>query len=269
LTDPTDSVLVARENGVLTLTLNRPKFRNAMSREMTPLLTHLMREAQVDPAVRCVVVTGAGDHFTAGGDVSGFQRTLESSPEQRQEEFRGRLGKAAEMVEAFVDFDRPIVARVRGAVAGAGLMLTLVADLVLADETATFVFAHQRMALIPDCGVSWLLPRVVGLRQAKRLLLTAAMIGGAEALALGLLTSLHPTVDLDAAVAKAVAAFARAPQEAVKGTKRLLNDSLAATLGDQLKAERDAIAHCVGQDDFVEAVNAFLEKRPARFPSAP
>jgi 2-(1,2-epoxy-1,2-dihydrophenyl)acetyl-CoA isomerase len=263
-----NEILTQRTGGVLTVTLNRPQYRNAMSREMTPVLTALLRDAQADPGVRCLVVTGAGEHFTAGGDVVGFEATLERPAAERQEQFRRRLGALAEMVEAFLAFDRPIVARCRGAVAGAGLMFVLVADLVLAEETATFVFAHQRMALVPDGGVSWLLPRIVGLRQAKRLLLTAAKVDAAEALALGLVTSLHATAELDAAVAKASGGFARAPQDAIKITKRLLGDSLLRTSADQLAAERDGITYCVGQDDFAEAVRSFLEKRAPRFPSA-
>ena len=123
------------------------------------------------------------------------------------------------------------------------------------------------MALIPDGGVSWLLPRVVGLRQAKRLLLTAAQVKGAEALQLGLITSLHQTEELDAAVERAVAAFARAPQLSTLLAKRLLEEGLSRTAAEQLGAERDGIVACVGDPDFAEAVNAFLEKRSARFPS--
>lgn len=261
-------ILTARENGVLTLTFNRPQFRNALSSEMTPAITKFFREAQVDPKVRCLVVTGAGDHFTAGGDVVGFRRMLELSAAERQDQFRPRLSRVAEMVESVLAFDRPTVARCRGAVAGAGLMFVLAADLVLADETATFVFAHQRMALIPDGGVSWLLPRIVGLRQAKRLLLTAAKVEAAEALELGLATAVYRSAELDEAVAKTVAGLARAPQEAVKITKRLLSDSLLETSSRQLLAEREGFVRCAGQDDFAEAVRSFLEKRLPRFPSA-
>jgi 2-(1,2-epoxy-1,2-dihydrophenyl)acetyl-CoA isomerase len=260
-------ILIAREDGVLTLTFNRPQFRNAMSSEMTPTLMTIFREAKADSKVRCIVVTGAGDHFTAGGDVVGFQRTLELSPAERQDQFRQRLDRVAGMVESVLAFDRPIVARCRGAVAGAGLMFVLAADLVLADETATFVFAHRQMALVPDGGVSWLLPRIVGLRQAKRLLLTAAKVGATEALALGLATAVYSTAELDRAVEKAAISLARAPQEAIKTTKRLLADSLSETSERQLLAERDGIVRCVGQDDFAEAVRSFLEKRSPRFPS--
>jgi 2-(1,2-epoxy-1,2-dihydrophenyl)acetyl-CoA isomerase len=261
-------ILTLRDGGVLQIVLNRPQARNAISSAMVPELTRIMRDAQADPAVRCVVVRGAGEHFTAGGDVAGFRKTLELDAAARREEFRARLDRAAAMVLAFAEFDRPIVAACRGGVAGAGLMLTLTADLVLADETATFVFAHQRMALIPDGGVSWLLPRIVGMRQAGRLLLTAAQVPAREALHLGLVTALCPAAELDGAVEKAARSLSRAPQRAVKTTKRLLAASLAATAADQLAAERDGIVDCVGDADFVEAVDAFLDKRPARFPSA-
>jgi 2-(1,2-epoxy-1,2-dihydrophenyl)acetyl-CoA isomerase len=263
-----DEVLVERQDGVLTLVLNRPQVRNAISREMVPVLTRIVLDAKCDPSVRCVLLRGAGDHFTAGGDVAGFRETLELSPAERRAQFRVRLDRAKEMVLAFANFDKPIVAACRGGIAGAGLMLTLTADLVLADDTATFVFAHQRMALIPDGGVSWLLPRVVGLRQAKRLLLTAAQVSGPEALRLGLITALHEASELDEAVEKAVRSLARAPQLATRTAKRLLDHSLSTAASDQLDAERDGIVDCVGDPDFPEAVGAFIGKRPARFPSA-
>jgi 2-(1,2-epoxy-1,2-dihydrophenyl)acetyl-CoA isomerase len=263
-----DHVLKKLEDGVLTVTLNRPETRNAMSPEMVPALTDIMREAQSDARVRCVLLRGAGDHFTAGGDVAGFRKTLTLSAADRRAQFHDRLGRASTMVGAFLELEKPLVAACRGAIAGAGLMLPLAADLVLADETTVFVFAHLRLALVPDGGVSWLLPRVVGARPAKRLLLTAAQVKGAEALQLGLITSLHRAEELDEAVKKTTAAFARAPQLAMRSTKRLLGESLARSVADQLEAERDGIVACVGDPDFDEAVNAFLEKRPARFPSA-
>jgi 2-(1,2-epoxy-1,2-dihydrophenyl)acetyl-CoA isomerase len=261
-------LLTSFENGVLALVLNRPTHRNALSPEMALALTGILREAQANPAVRCITITGAGDHFTAGGDVQAFSRMLDQSGAERSAQFGPRIEKLGEMVEAFVAFDRPIVARCRGAVAGAGIMFALVADVVLADETATFVFAHQRIGLTPDGGVSWLLPRVVGLRQAKLLILSAAMVDSARAERIGLVTSLHPTAELDAATAKVAAAFARAPQTAMKTAKRMLNQSLETPLAAQLVAETAGIVACVGQDDFAEGVSAFMEKRGARFPSA-
>lgn len=260
-----DDLLVERSDGVLKLTLNRPKFRNAISSEMTPVLARIFGEAQADPSVRCILIAGAGEHFSAGGDIAGFKRSLEIPAAQRRDEFNERLNRASVMVQTLLAFDRPIVVRCKGAVAGAGLMFVLAADLVLADETASFMFAHQRMALSPDGGVSWLLPRVVGLRQAKRLLLTAATIGSTEALNLGLVTALHAASELDAAIETTIRALARAPQEATRTAKRLLDQSLANTAASQLDAEREGIVRCVGENDFAEAVDAFLAKRPARF----
>jgi 2-(1,2-epoxy-1,2-dihydrophenyl)acetyl-CoA isomerase len=108
-------ILTERAGGVLTITFNRPQYRNSMSREMTPALIPLLRDAQADPKVRCLVLTGAGEHFTSDGDVVGFQATLEQPPAERKEQFRRRIGALAEMVEAFLAFDRPIVAHCRGA----------------------------------------------------------------------------------------------------------------------------------------------------------
>jgi 2-(1,2-epoxy-1,2-dihydrophenyl)acetyl-CoA isomerase len=258
-------VLAAREGGILTITLNRPEASNALSPDMGASLLKLMTEAREDASLRCVVLRAEGKNFSAGGDILSFQKTLALSGEERRKHFAERIGRAGLMARAFIDFDRPIIVRLNGAVAGIGLALTLVADLVLAAPDAAFVFAHQRMAVPPDGAVSWLLPRIVGLRQAKRLVLTAAKVEAQEALALGLITSLHKHEELDAAVARAAAHFTTAPAEAVRAARRLLNDSLTQDASAQAAAERDAFAHCAGHEDFAEAVNAFLEKRPARF----
>jgi 2-(1,2-epoxy-1,2-dihydrophenyl)acetyl-CoA isomerase len=259
------NILVSQNNGVLEVTINRPELRNAVSTDMPAKLTTIFQNAQNDSNVRCLLITGAGDHFSAGGDIAGFQQTLTLPVEERQIEFRQRMGRVSKMVEAFLDFDRPIVARCVGSVAGVALGLVLAADMVLASQTAMFFFAHQRMALVPDAGVTWLLPRLIGLRNAKRLLLTAAKVDSAEALHLGLVTSVHPTNELDAAVAKVVGALVCAPQEAVKRTKKLLNDSLSSSIPQQLAAERENIVQCVGQEDFSEAIQAFMAKRPPNF----
>jgi 2-(1,2-epoxy-1,2-dihydrophenyl)acetyl-CoA isomerase len=131
-----------------------------------------------------------------------------------------------------------------------------------------FLFSHQRVGLTPDAGVSYLLPRAIGMRQAKRLILTAAKLEAEEAARLGLI---HHLVEKDALADEAdrlALRFCDAPQQAISRAKRLLNESLASPLGAQLEAETDAITACVADADFAEGVTAFVEKRAARFPSA-
>lgn len=253
------------EGGVLTLTLNSPETRNSMQQHMTVEFTRIFTEARADPAIRCLLVQGEGAHLSAGGDIAGFKRALDLPRDQLQAQFHERLDKAADLAKALVAFDRPILVRQRGAVAGAAMMLPLAADLVIADETASYVFAYNRLALSPDGGVSWLLPRAVGERQARRLMLTAAVLDAEEARALGLVDRIVPADELDTAVARAAAQFAAGSQGAIARTKALLAQAMETPLADQLVAERDGIVASVGDSDFAEAVNAFLEKRKARF----
>ena len=260
--------IVDIEDGLLRLTLNRPEQSNAMTTAMTPMLTGLFEAAAADPRVRAIHVRGEGKNFSAGGDVPGFAKSLQLSVEDRQEEFRGRIGRLGGLVQAVGGFPGPVIVEVRGGAAGAGLLFTLAADYVIGDETSLFVFAHQSLGLCPDGGVSALLPQVVGLRTARSLVLTGARVRADEALRIGLLNRLVEAAALEAEAAKIAARLAKAPQLAVRSAKRLLNASPGATIDEQMDAETAAIAACVGDDDFTEGVYAFLEKRSPDFPSS-
>lgn len=256
-----DGYLTDFADGILSLTFDAPEARNPLRNTMVADFTAIFRRAQADPAVRCLLVQGEGAHLSSGGDIAGFARSLDQPVADLQAEFHERLDRAAEMVMALTAFDRSVVVKARGAVAGAAMMMPLAADLVIGDETALFVFAYNRLGLSPDGGVSWLLPRAVGQRQARRLLLTAASIGADEALRLGLMDQCVPSADLDAATCKAAQHLARGSQGAIARTKALLAQAPAVALCDHLTAERDGIVASVGHPDFAEAVNAFLDKR--------
>lgn len=261
------SYLVEVIDGVLRLSFNRPQFGNAIPTTAVPGLTQLFHAAQADKAIRCILVRGEGKVFSAGGDVAAFSRSLEQDVETRQADFAQRLPRARGLVEAIAAFDRPIVTSVRGAAAGAGLFYPLVADYAIGDETATFVFAHQKVALSPDGGVTVVLPQVVGTRMARMLLLTAAKVDADEALRLGMLHRIVPAETLEDEAMKMAKRLARAPQLAITTAKKLVNDAPHQTLGEILDAETAGIVGCVGDPDFAEGVRAFMEKRQAAFPS--
>ena len=263
-----DSYLADISDGLLTLTFNRPEHGNALPSTAVPGLVRLFRQSQADPSVRCIRVQGKGKIFSAGGDVGSFANSIKQEVPLRQADFARRLGILAELVEAVAAFDRPIVAVIRGAVAGAGLMYALIADYTVGDDSATFVFAHQRVGLVPDGGVSFLLPRVVGARMARTLLLTAAKLDAHEAYRLGILTRIVPGDQLEAEGMMIARRFALAPQRAVSVTKRLINAAETSSLADQLQSEKEGIVACVGDPDFNEGVLAFVEKRKTNFPSA-
>ncbi|WP_327753825.1 enoyl-CoA hydratase-related protein (plasmid) [Sphingobium sp. SJ10-10] len=262
-----ESYLVDLTDGVLRLTFNRPQFGNAVPKTAVPGLTALFQSAQNDPSVRCILIRGEGRVFSAGGDVAGFTQSIEQDIATRQADFARRLPLARQLVEAVAGFDRPIVTAVRGAAAGAGLFYPLVADYAIGDESATFVFAHQRVGLSPDGGVTAVLPQVVGVRMARTLLLTAAKVDAQEALRLGMLHRIVPAETLDDKAMKIARRFAHAPQKAIVLAKRMINASPRLSLADILDSETDGIVACVGDEDFAEGVRAFMEKRSPAFPS--
>ena len=206
--------------------------------------------------------------FSAGGDLVGFAHSIEQEPEARQADFARRLAVVGELVQAVVAFDRPDVAAIRGAAAGLGLLYPVAADVAIGDESAAFVFAHQRVGLSPDGGVTALLPQVVGERMARTLLLTAARLDAAEAHRLGILSRIVPADGLAHESEQLARHLAQAPQRAIVAAKRLVNASSSNALAAQLAAETAAMVGCVGDPDFVEGVRAFLEKRRPAFPSA-
>lgn len=260
--------LVEHVDGVLRLSFNRPEYGNATPQHAVPHLTQLFEDAQEDPSVRAILVRGEGRMFSAGGDVAAFARSLEQGRETRQADFARRLPRLRKLVEAVTSFDKPVVVAIRGPVAGAGLLYPLAGDVVFGEPDASFVFAHQRIGLSPDGGVTALLPDVVGPRVTRRLLLTAAKVEADEALRLGLLDEIVEGGTLEDVSMKAARRLAKAPQLAVRTAKRLVAHYAAgASISDQLDAETAGIVATVGDDDFAEGVRAFMEKRAPAFPS--
>lgn len=262
------SLLVELSEGVLRLSFNRPDFGNAIPAANVPLLTQIFRDAQESRDVRCILVRGEGRVFSAGGDVAAFGRSIEQDRDARQADFSARLTRAGGLIEAVHDFDRPIVAAVRGAAAGAGLFYPLAADYAIGDETAMFVFAHQGVGLTPDGGLTTVLAQVVGQRMARSLLLTSARVKADEAFRLGMLNRIVAADQLEDEALKLARRLARAPQRAIRGAKQLINAVPRRTLSEQIAAETASIVECVGDDDFVEGVRAFLDKRAPDYPSA-
>jgi len=263
-----EDLLASLDGGIFSITINRPKYRNAIAPALTPRIRDLIAEARANEKVRCLVFRGVGAHFSGGGDIASFKQSLNATPEARQADFRGRVENISNVVLELAAFDRPVIASLRGGVAGAALAFPLSADLVLADPTTTFAFAHQRLGLVPDGGLSYLLPRAVGERKARQLILTASAVNAELALGLGLIDEVLPPEQLEEATSKAAHSFTRAPQRSLRTAKRMLTSSLSNTFEQQLALEKSSIQECVCDPDFDEGVRAFIEKRAADFPSA-
>lgn len=262
----TDTVLLDVSNRVATVTLNRPAQLNAFSIEMMEDLLVTMRALRQRKDVDLVVVTGAGDHFMAGGDLKDFAAQSDPSPQTRLVTFRAIIEEHVNpSVEILQALDVPVIAKVRGACAGFGLSLMLGCDLALCADSTKFTTAYSSIGLSADGGMSFFLPRIVGRRKAMELLLLGERFDAAEALRLGLINRVVPAAELDAETDRLVARLLAGPRRAYAEIKRLLNPPPDLTLEGQLQNEAEAFARCAATADFVEGINAFLEKRKATF----
>lgn len=260
------TILLDIADGVATLTLNRPDALNALSVEMMKDFSATTRELVGRTDVAVVVITGAGDHFMAGGDLKDFATNLHLSPEARRATFRAMIEQYINpTVEILQRLDQPVIAKVRGACAGFGLSLMMGCDLAVCADTAVFTTAYASIGLSGDGGASYFLPRIVGRRKAAELLLLADRFDAAEALRLGLVTRSVPAVEVDEVTAKLVARLKAGPLHAYGEIKRLLAASHDNQIESQLQSESEAFGRCGGTDDFAEGVTAFLEKRKPVF----
>jgi enoyl-CoA hydratase/carnithine racemase len=251
------TVLVDREDGVVTVTLNRPAVLNAGTPRMWRELTEVFTEVAGRPDDRVVVLTGAGDGFCSGADLASLADSSVPSLTAM------RVVSAA--ATAIARCPAPTIAKVNGVAAGAGANLALCCDLVVAADTARFCEIFARRGLSVDFGGSWLLPRLVGIHKAKELVLLADMVSAGEALAIGLVNKVVPADELDAAVDDWAHRLAAGPPLAMSLSKSLLNDSFATSFEQAVEAEGVAQAHNLATHDVREALTAWRERRSPRF----
>jgi 2-(1,2-epoxy-1,2-dihydrophenyl)acetyl-CoA isomerase len=260
-----DTLLLARDGAVATLTLNRPESLNVLNADMIEALVAQTTMLARDATVRCVVVRGAGKHFMAGGDIRMFAEQLGNPAAQREREFAAIIERVHATIEQLHRMPQPVVASVHGAVAGFGLSLMGACDLALAADTAYFTSAYRHIGLTPDGGSTWTLPRLVGVKKAMEIVLLGDRFDAQEALRLGLVNRVVPESTLGEATAALAQALAHGPALAIANGKRLVNQSLSQSLSVQLAAEAASFAACAARPDFTEGVRAFLDKRPPRF----
>ena len=258
-------VVIEREAGVVTLTLNRPQARNALSDDMVRSLDAAFAAGEHDESVRAYVIRGAGEHFMAGGDVKDFYARRGNPAEQRRDDTERMVHQLHLLIYRMRRAPQPIVAAVRGGVAGFGMSLMMACDLAVAADDAFFTLAYCHIGLSPDGSSTWSLPRIVGTRKAMELALLGERFNAQEALRLGLVNRLAPAAMLDDEVATLAQRLASGPGRALAHTKRLINASLGNTLETQLQMEGVAVADCMASEDLKEGVTAFVEKRAPRF----
>ena len=261
----TDSVLYAREGGVVTLTLNEPATRNAVSPAITEALVGHIREVNQDLAVRCVVLTGAGEGFSSGGNVKEMKERKGLFAGSPAEIRRGYWHGIQQIPLAMYDLEVPSIAAVNGAAIGAGCDLSLMCDIRIAGRSAVFAESFMRVGLVSGDGGAWHLPRVVGLSKAYEMTFTGDFIKADEAVRIGLVSRCVDDAELMVeamALARRIAAY---PSHSLRLTKRLLRDSQQVSLPIALELASSSQALIQHTHDQHEAVSAFLEKRPPKF----
>jgi len=257
------SLVIEREGAATWITLDRPEALNALDGPTKGALVGALREAADDPAVRAVALTGSGRGFCVGQDL----RELEQGyREGRAADLAGALERHyAPICRLLAEMPKPTVAVVNGVAAGAGVSLALACDLRLASAEARFRLAFSGIALVPDAGSTWHLPRLVGLSRAMEIALLGDWVDAGQALRFGLVNRVWPAGDLRREAAAAVAALAAGPTLALARTKALLRDHLNVDLPEALAAEAKAQVASGQTSDHLEGVTAFLEKRPPNF----
>ncbi len=256
-------VLLERRGCVALITLNRPDALNALVGDMRARLREAFEGAAGDPAVRVLVVTGAGRGFCSGGDIKFMQDVMARGG--RFEEFLPLLEAGRDVVRAIHATDKPVLAAVNGAAAGAGMNLALACDIRWASEKAKFAESFARIGLHPDWGGIHTLPELVGTARALELMWTGDAVDAAEALRLGLVTRVLPPDALLPEMLAFADRLARAPAVAITSIKQSVRASAFLSLEQALAREIEAQERCWGTHDAREGLASFLEKREPRF----
>ena len=263
----TPDLLATLGAGVLTLTLNRPEARNAMSRAMNQALQEQLASAEFNPAVKCIVLTGAGKGFCAGGDVKGMAAsgdgtvgamTIDEAIARQRANQRATAGKLFKMA-------KPTIAALPGAAAGAGLALALACDLRIMSSTAIMTTAFARVGFSGDYGGTYFLTQLVGSAKAREMYFLSDRINADEALRLGLTNWVCAPEELAAKAREIALRIANGPTVAYRYMKENLNRAMAGEVDECLDLEATHHVHCGQTEDHREATKAFVEKREPVF----
>ena len=253
------TILLEKKNGVGFITLNRPEKFNSFNREMALLLQSVLDECEHDESIRAIYLTGTGKAFCAGqdlGEVTGdnpatFDKIL--------------LEHYNPIIRRLRNIPKPIVCAVNGVAAGAGANIAIACDIVVANESASFVQAFSKIGLIPDCGGTYFLPRLIGFQKATAIMMLADKITAQEAECLGMIYKYFSAETFTQESIKITETLAQMPTQAFALTKQALNASMNHTLEEQLQLEDKLQYQAAHTSDYNEGVAAFLEKRNPGF----
>jgi enoyl-CoA hydratase/carnithine racemase len=253
-----DEIISERSADILRIELNRPTKRNAMTSRMYVAVADLLNEAAKDDRTRVVLWHGAGESFCAGNDIEDFLQTPPGPGESPQ----------ARLMNALLDFDKPLIAAVQGAAIGGGTTMLTHCDFVYAGESAKFQMPFINLALVPEFGSSFSVPARMGHLRAAELILLGVPFDAARAANFGLVTAVVPDRDLLATATETARKLAAKPSGALQASKRLMKRPFREQTRAAMKAENEEFSVQVRSDDAKEAFAAFLERRPPRFAGA-
>ena len=260
--DTAAPVLMAREGGVLVVTLNRPDKLNSFNEAMHAGVREALDVAETDADVRCVLLTGAGRGFCAGQDLSDRMSGPDAPPPDLTRTIETNYNPLVRRLKAL---PKPIVCAVNGVAAGAGANIALACDIVIAAEGAKFIQAFSKIGLVPDSGGTWTLPQLVGLARAKALAMLATPVPAKQAVEWGMIWQAVPDAELMDNALDLARGLAEAPTYGLGLVKQAMEAATVNDLDTQLDLERDLQGRAGRSPDYREGVAAFLAKRPARF----
>lgn len=253
------TIIANKENGVLTLSLNRPEVFNSFNKEMALSLQSFLEDAKEDESIRAIVLTGEGKAFCAGQDLA--EATDPHGPELKsivRDHYNPIILKIRQI-------EKPVIAAVNGVAAGAGANIALACDLVIAKESASFIQAFSKIGLIPDSGGTFFLPRIIGMQKALALMISGDKVGAKQAEEMNMIYKSIPDDLFQDEVNKLAIGLAQMPTKGIGLTKRAMNQSWNNTLNEQLNLEEFLQSEAGQTGDFKEGVTAFLEKRKPIF----
>lgn len=249
------TLLLDLADGIATLTLNRPRQKNALDTAMRDALRDAVQRIRADRTVHAVILRGAGDDFCSGGDIRGMNVTEAEAGRNRMDDLHGWIALLA-------DLDRPVVAAVDGVAYGAGFSLALLADFIVASPRARFCMPFIKVGLVPDCGALYTLPRIVGMARARELVFSAREVGAQEAREIGVVAEIAPQEQLHQRARALACGLVSASPVAFAMTKRALNQSVGSDVRTMLELESLGQGIAFTTAYHREAVRRFKEKEP-------
>ncbi len=266
----TEELLCRIEDRVAIITLNRPKKKNALSDHLTPALRQTLLDLETKREVGCILITGSGDAFCAGGDIGGMGGNASKDEEvserpTAEERVRALIHKQETLTLRLADHAKPTIAALPGVAAGAGLCIALACDIRVACRSAFVTTAYRNIGFSGDYGGSWLLTQLVGPSKAKELFFTGRRVQSDEALALGIFNNVFEDASFENEALAMAKQIASGPPIAIAFMKEHINRAVTGDLRSNLAMEADRLIRCAATSDHKEAVKAFMEKRTPVF----